>query len=252
MDKIQPEEYLRDELRVFVVPVEIFDVPGLTCHEQMVYMVLRSHCSAREMTAFPSYATIAREGRMSRRQAIRAVETLVERGLLGKQQQFTVTKNKEIKNTSNLYTVKNVRQVVTVSHYPSDSQSLPLVTDSHHPSDSQSPRTKSFEHNHLEHNQTTTETDTVGVVVEECLGKRIKLSDLKKWIEQYGKEYVIAKAQYIGATRNQYTKSIIGAFRKAIEEDWDTGAFAEIAATTETMQVRDERYTAFYNLFPNY
>ena len=33
-------EFLQDNLRVFVVPVDIMDVQGLDIYEQMVYIVL--------------------------------------------------------------------------------------------------------------------------------------------------------------------------------------------------------------------
>jgi|SRR5579875_361390 len=249
MDKIQPEEYLRDELRVFVVPVDIFDVPGLTCHEQMVYIVLRSHCSAREMTAFPSYATIAREGRMSRDKAIQAMKKLIELGLVSKTEQYTVNKHKKIVQTANTYTIHTPKG--SRSQRPGESSSTTRVVV-HNDQGSRSQRLKQ---NHLtdpsEQDQlTTTETNDVVVAVEESLGKKVKLSDLKRWIQQYGKEYILAKAQYIATTRDKY-RNVVGAFRKAIEENWDTEAFNEVAATAEIAQVRDERYSAFYKLFPD-
>lgn len=103
----EKKEFLRDDgqLRVFVVPVDIMDVPGLDIYEQMVYMVLRSYVNPTEPTAFPSYKTIAERGRMSRRKAIDAMQGLVDKGLIQKEARLTVTKNRQIRNTSNLYTV---------------------------------------------------------------------------------------------------------------------------------------------------
>ncbi|MES7218714.1 helix-turn-helix domain-containing protein, partial [Cutibacterium acnes] len=84
-------EFLQDNLRVFVVPVDIMDIPDLDIYEQMVYIVLRSFANAREATAFPSYSTIAKLGRMSRRKAIDCVATLVAKGLLKKEVRLDVT-----------------------------------------------------------------------------------------------------------------------------------------------------------------
>src|SRR5690625_97976 len=98
-------DFLQDNLRVFVVPVEIMEVQDLDIYEQMVYIVLRSFTNPRESTAFPSYNTIAKLGRMSRRKAIDCVANLVEKGLLKKEVRLDVTKNRKIRNTSNLYTV---------------------------------------------------------------------------------------------------------------------------------------------------
>lgn len=249
------QEFLQDNLRVFVVPVEILDVPETSIYEKMAYMVLRSFSNPREAVAFPSYATIARLGSMSRRQAIYAVQGLVEKGLLRKEMRYDVTKDRKIRNTSNKYYME--RPVVQEMHHPSAQDAPPQCTtctppvqEMHHPSAPRAPK-----QNHLtdlheqDHLTTTTETDDV-VVVEKYLGKRVKLSDLKRWIQQYGREYVLAKAQYIAATKDKY-RNVVGAFRKAIEEDWDTEVFNEIAATTETAKKRDERYSAFYDLFPD-
>lgn len=108
------KEFLQDNLRVFVVPVDIMDIPNLDIYEQMVYIVLRSFASPREATAFPSYNTIAKLGRMSRRKAIDCVTSLVEKGLLKKEIRLDITKNRKIRNTSNLYTVESPGVVHTV------------------------------------------------------------------------------------------------------------------------------------------
>jgi hypothetical protein len=124
------KELLKDDLRVFVVPVEIMDVPDLDIYEQMVYIVLRSFANAREATAFPSYATIAKLGRMSRRKAIDAVNSLVEKGLLKKELRLDVSKNRKIRNTSNMYTIQRpeTKKVVHDMHH-----SKRLVHRMHHP-----------------------------------------------------------------------------------------------------------------------
>ena len=107
MEKNNQREKLKDNLNVFVVPVEIMDVPGLDIYEQMVYIVLRSYANARESTAFPSYKTIAEAGRMSRRKAIDAVASLTDKGLLKKEMQGKYDpKTKSYRHTSNLYTIE--------------------------------------------------------------------------------------------------------------------------------------------------
>lgn len=137
------KEYIKDSMRVFVVPVEILEIEDLSIYEKMVYITLRSYANAHKAEAFPSYATIAKMGSMSRRQAMRCVQNLIEKGLIQKETRFDVTKNKEIRQTSNLYTLQSPQQkAVTDSH-----QCPPVtgvVTDSHRGSDSESP-----ENNHL-------------------------------------------------------------------------------------------------------
>ena len=108
-------DFLQDNLRVFVVPVEIMDVQELDIYEQMVYIVLRSFTNPRDVTAFPSYNTIAKLGRMSRRKAIDCVTSLTEKGLLKKEVRFDVTKSRKIRNTSNLYTVKSPKEIHPVN-----------------------------------------------------------------------------------------------------------------------------------------
>jgi len=44
-EKTKMTEFLQDNLKVFVVPVELMDFPDLDIYEQMLYMVLRSYCS---------------------------------------------------------------------------------------------------------------------------------------------------------------------------------------------------------------
>ena len=132
-------EFIQDDLKVFVVPVEILDRDDLTTHEKMVYITLRSYANPHEPQAFPSYATIAKKGSMSRRQAIRCMESLVEKGIIRKEMRTTVTKNKIVKQTSNLYHIGRPGK-----KQKGDSQSLGVVTHSHWGGDSQSP-----EHNHM-------------------------------------------------------------------------------------------------------
>jgi hypothetical protein len=66
----------------------------------MVYVVLSSHATANDQRCFPSYATIAREGSVARRTAIRAIAELAELRLLVKTARFRADTRSP---TSNLY-----------------------------------------------------------------------------------------------------------------------------------------------------
>lgn len=133
-------EFLQDDgqLRVFIVPVDIMDVPDLTIYEQMAYMVLRSYVNPSDPTAFPSYPTIAKRGRMSRSSAIRAIEGLIQKGLIMKEIRLDVSKNRKIKHTSNRYTL------ITPKRQGSVSQKRGVVSHRNGGSVSQTPK-----HNHL-------------------------------------------------------------------------------------------------------
>ena len=138
------KEFLQDDgqLRVFIVPVDIMDVPDLTIYEQMTYMVLRSYVNPTDPTAFPSYPTIAKRGRMSRSSAIRAVEGLVQKGLITKEIRLAVSKNRKIKNTSNRYTLITPKKAET--NQGSVSQERGVVSERNGGSVPQTPY-----HNHL-------------------------------------------------------------------------------------------------------
>lgn len=139
------KELLQDNLRVFVVPVEILELSELSIYEKMAYIVIRSHANARNASAFPSYATIAAEGSMSRRKAIDAVAALVEKGLLRKEIRLDVSKNRKIRNTSNLYHIEHPSACRREENTPTSApHAPPLVHHVHHPSAPHAP-----EHNHL-------------------------------------------------------------------------------------------------------
>lgn len=101
------QEFLKDDgqLRVFIVPVDILDVPGLTTSEKLVYIVLRSYVNPTSPTAFPAYQTIADKASLTRRRVIDIIKSLEEKGLIRKETRFTVTKNRKIRDTSNIYTL---------------------------------------------------------------------------------------------------------------------------------------------------
>jgi hypothetical protein len=132
-------EFLQDNLKVFVVPVELMDFPDLDIYEQMLYMVLRSYCSARNNSAFPKYATLARLGRMSERKAIDAIKGLIEKRLIKKEIRLKVTSNRKVTNDSNLYTLIHPNEAL--SHLGSqdiqDIQDAPEGVHDMHPGDAQ-------------------------------------------------------------------------------------------------------------------
>lgn len=99
-------EFLQDKLRVFIVPTDILKV-DLDIYEKMVYIVLRSFCNGHDnAVAFPSYKTIAELSSMSRAKAITVVQSLIDKGLISKEIRWDVSKNRKIRNTSNLYTLE--------------------------------------------------------------------------------------------------------------------------------------------------
>ena len=212
---------LKDQLRVFVVPVDIMEVPDLTIHEQMTYIVLRSFANAHSDTAFPSYATIARIGRMTRRHAINCVASLIEKGLLTKEEpQFKVTKDKKIKQTSNVYHIETPKLLNTI-HHPSEYHSPSLVNTIHHPSEYHSPEQKNLKQP-IEQNQvTTTEQppvvdDGIKIGLEE-IGAKPSTKEVSKWISTHGVEYVLEK---IEVTREMASTTPLRTLRAAIKGDW--------------------------------
>lgn len=137
-----PNEFIKDDLRVFVVPVDVLEMEDLSIYEKMTYIVLRSFCNPHKAEAFPSYDTIAKMGSMSRRQAIYCVNSLIKKGLIKKERRYDVTKNKKIRHTSNLYTLQapKKQKAPDCEEKGSDNQSSDLVHSMHHPSAPHAPR----------------------------------------------------------------------------------------------------------------
>ena len=160
--KNMTKEYIKDELKVFVVPCSILDFPDLTIYEKMVYVVLRSFANPREAMAFPKYATIAALGSMSKRQAMRAVQGLVEKGLLRKQMNFVPTESRKMRQTSNIYYLENPENRM------GDQQSPHPVTDSHPPRDQQSLQEQK-QKNRTKKNKTIEQQQEKVVVVPESI-----------------------------------------------------------------------------------
>lgn len=225
------KDMIKDDLRVFVVPVEILDVPDLDIYEQMVYVVLRSFSNARDNSAFPSYETIAKLGRMSRRKAIDAVNQLVEKGLVDKETRMTVTKHGKIRNTSNNYTLKRPSQPVHNMHPDSAQRALTPVHDMHPPSAQRAP-----EHNHLkksfrkslkEHNNVSTTSQSVSlfkvpsiaVTVFERNGLTDRLEDIEMVYASLQNEKGFSDAIFIQAIQKNAVQ------REAMNKDKSSRAF---------------------------
>lgn len=98
-------EFLTDDLRVFVVPVDLLKRSDLTTNEKMVYVVLRSFCNPHTNEVFPGYNKIADYASMTRPTAIKAVKGLEEKGLLFKKANFTINEEGQARHSSNIYSL---------------------------------------------------------------------------------------------------------------------------------------------------
>lgn len=111
------------------------------------------------------------------------------------------------------------------------------------------------------HTETTTEitqnnNNTVAAVqkeIELCLGTPISslVKLLPDWIAKHGEDRLIELARYIGSTPGKWD-NIVGSFRTAVTELWEVQAqVVAAAAPVPKSKVRDERYSAFYELYPD-
>jgi hypothetical protein len=251
-------EFLQDNLRVFVVPVDILNVPDLTTHEKMVYIVLRSFANPHKPEAFPSYETIAKLGSMTRRHAINCVKSLVEKGLLKKEMRFDVTKDRKIRNTSNLYKLQNPK-VVNDIHHPSESDSPPLVNDIHQGSEYSSPeqnqltktiRTKSMNNNGrkatkeskvTKQSQETNAQENVVVDPILSFAKQNNIRLIKQTLQKWRKKADDATILlYLAHAVRIQAKNVCAWVTTAIDEQFDLSSVSEIVATTEKRKVRSE------------
>ena len=87
----------------FYLENDLLDREDLTIYEKTVYIVIARYVNDKNK-AFPSYETIAKKGSMAKVQAMRVVKSLIEKGLLKKEDR----RNKDNEgSTSNLYTLLN-------------------------------------------------------------------------------------------------------------------------------------------------
>lgn len=238
-------DFLQDNLRVFVVPVEIMEIPDLDIYEQMVYIVLRSFTNPRESTAFPSYNTIAKLGRMSRRKAIDSVASLVEKGLLKKEVRLDVTKNRKIRNTSNLYTI-SAPEVVRSAHQSSAQRAPEVVRSAHQGSAQRAP----------EQNQLTKSIKTKSINNKEkddVVSKQNKIKDIlsahgiqtndkiiSKWLDLESEENILLAIE--DTLNRKDIKNVIGYITRILE----TG-FVPSTKTTQksNLPIYNDQTTAF-------
>jgi DNA-binding MarR family transcriptional regulator len=75
---------------------------------------------------------------------------------------------------------------------------------------------------------------------------------LKGWIDQYGEEDLLKKADFIASRE---WDNPIGAFRSAVEQDWPIDETPDDVSSVDSSVIagkqRDKRYAAFYNMFPD-
>lgn len=138
--------HIRDERKPghFWADNEIYDVfaARIGVYAFAVYMALCKYVN-KQAACNPSYEEVARKLGISRRQVIRAIETLKDYKLIKVRQTYTTVEGKR-RFSSNSYTLLDVKSrtdlgnLVTDSHQGSDCDALPsdcdapdLVTDSH-------------------------------------------------------------------------------------------------------------------------
>lgn len=107
------QEFIQDTYRVFVVPVAVLEDSGLSAQEKLVYVVLRSFCSAHKSEVFPSHATICRLSSLSKSTVIRVLKSLQEKGYIIKKHNYKYdTERKTARQTSNIYKLDVPKQKV--------------------------------------------------------------------------------------------------------------------------------------------
>lgn len=143
----------------FEVPNSLLTFPNLSWQAQMTYIVLLRFLGPNPdaSRAFPSYATIARLGRMSRSSAIRAVKELERNGLVQKE-----VRHKDASFSSNVYALIHPEEegVGSEGHQgsvretlPSVRETLPLVSQGHHPSVRETPYKNKIKNTNIKNNK---------------------------------------------------------------------------------------------------
>ena len=74
-------------------------------NELLAYIVLARYANQKDNTCYPSYSTIAKKMRCSKRSAIDAIDSLIKKGVIKKELRKT-NKNKE--NKTNIYTIVGI------------------------------------------------------------------------------------------------------------------------------------------------
>jgi len=116
---------IRMEVPFFQTPNRIFEVDGLTEHELITYMYL-CRCGNNGGAAFPSYNDIGNKTKTSQKTAQRAIEGLIDKGLIIKHNRKGKSKNGNIVNISNIYEVNiNLDTHGQTDHTPIVRQTIP-------------------------------------------------------------------------------------------------------------------------------
>lgn len=88
-----------------VFPADIMYDENLDSTERWILTILFTYTNAHTNTAFPSYQTIADRSGFSRRACINTVKRLIDKGYIVKKEVYQKSKDGNINQTSNLYSL---------------------------------------------------------------------------------------------------------------------------------------------------
>lgn len=97
-----PQSKIKMEVPYYQTPNAVYDMEDLDIYEQSVYIYL-CRCGNNGASAFPSYETIAKCARMSRRKVISVIDSLIQKEYIKKK-----ARSKDGARTSNVYYVDNL------------------------------------------------------------------------------------------------------------------------------------------------
>ncbi|WP_231493700.1 helix-turn-helix domain-containing protein [Alicyclobacillus macrosporangiidus] len=250
----------------FSAPDAIYDA-DVTGYAKAVYVYLCRRADG-DGQCFPGYGTMAKEVGFSKSTVRRAVDELIAAGLLVKE----VRGRKESgEYFSNLYTIvhpadADPRKVCSDRPYPPEgmlSESIPMSQENtpmlpqNIPMLSQS--TEGTHTNDTPIRKPMKEIDTPRVCEEasieelvqeytERIGENVNPKTIANLVKRYGAEKVREKIDVIAGLTS--LRSPIAALKAALREDWIPDTFPMTPPTPPSARVRDERYAAFYELFP--
>jgi len=115
-----------------VFPADIMYDENLDSTERWILTILFTYTNAHTNTAFPSYQTIADRSGFSRRTCITTAKRLIEKGYIMKKEVYQKSKDGNINQTSNEYTLYfKTRGSESPSLGGSEGDSLGVVTQLH-------------------------------------------------------------------------------------------------------------------------
>lgn len=213
---------------------------SLHAMSKAIYAYLVSF-AGQTRTAFPSVELMLDELGMSEDTFYKYRKQLINKGYIAIEQQQRIS-GKFYNNVYVIEVVPSPKSSGTVNSSPKSSGAV-------NPGTNNNRSLKKTSSNKI--NKDNNKEAAVVVQIESYLGKSIKTLKplLKKWIKEYGADYLVEKAQYVGNMKN--IKNIIGVYRAAVVSNYDT-ALLEMAAASEEMTGKTgDRYEAFYSLFPD-